>query len=126
MDFVQSLEEEFHPRIEELLRHPFISVIRTASLTSEQLRAFALQYTAYCDLFPKCLAAVAANVPDDHTRFALIENLWEEHGSGDLKESHRALFRRFLKSLGISDEQERTIALLPSTKEYVETVFRLC
>src|SRR2546421_3407767 len=89
--FFQQLEADLRPGIERILTHPFLQRLAEASITSSQLREFTLQYNIYCSHFPRYLAAVAANVPDDATRLSLIENLWEEHGEGNLDLSHRTL-----------------------------------
>ncbi len=88
--------------------------------------AFATQYSVYCASFPRCLAAVAANVPDDATRSPLIENLWEEHGEGEISRSHRALYERFATALDIPGQEKRENQALPTTRQYVDELFDLC
>jgi pyrroloquinoline quinone (PQQ) biosynthesis protein C len=124
--FFQELEVDLRPGIVKILTHPFLQRLAEASLASSQLREFAVQYNAYCSYFPRYLAAVAANVPDDATRLSLVENLWEEHGEGNLALSHRTLFHRFLTALGITEKERQTAKPLPSTSEYVNTLFEIC
>lgn len=125
-DFFKSLEVELQPSITNILNHPFLQRLAGSTLTREQLKEFALQYNIYCGYFPRYLAAVAANVPDDDTRLSLIENLWEEHGAGNLAESHRTLFRRFLEGVGVSEADWQDAIPLSSTKQYVDILFDLC
>lgn len=90
---VDRIEEEIQPRIAKVLNSPFLLALANASLSARQLREFALEYYVYALAFPKCLSEVAANAPDDEARFPLIENLWEEYGSGDAAANHRALYK---------------------------------
>jgi hypothetical protein len=49
--------------------------------------------------FSRPLALVAAGIPDYEGRLKILKNLWEEHGDGDLKETHGATFTELLKRL---------------------------
>jgi len=42
-------------------------------------------------------------LPSDKERFPIIMNLYDEHGEGDLKNSHVQTFTRFLESLGYNE-----------------------
>ena len=125
-ELLNKLEIELSPKINEILNHPVINSIQKGELTRDQLRKFAIQYSIYCGYFPRFLCACAANIPDDQTRMSLIENLWEEHGSGLLSGSHRVLFEKFCLSLGITSEELKHAKPLPSTQIYVEYVLNMC
>jgi pyrroloquinoline-quinone synthase len=124
--FFQELQAELQPGIKKILTHPFFQRLAEASLSRLQLREFAQQYHIYCSYFPRYLAAVAANVPDDATRLSLVENLWEEHGEGNLEHSHRTLFCRFLTGVDVPEAEWQSARPLPSTAKYVEVLFDLC
>lgn len=126
VDFFEQVEADLRPAIEKVLAHPFMQSLSEASLSLLQLREFALQYNIYCGYFPRFLAAVAANVPDDETRLSLVQNLWEEHGEGNLEYSHRTLFHRFSAALGVTEEERQLAKPLPSTSQYVTTLFNIC
>lgn len=125
-ELLKQLELDLLPKINEILDHPVINRIQEGTLNRNQLRLFAVQYGIYCSYFPRFLCACAANIPDDKTRFAIIENLWEEHGSGHLSGSHRVLYEKFAKALGISAEELHNAKPLPSTLIYVEYVLNMC
>ena len=59
------------------------------------------------------LGYAAAKIADDQIRMPIVENLWEEHGEGDITRSHRQLYINFLRSLNLSEQQIETSA--PST-----------
>jgi pyrroloquinoline-quinone synthase len=123
--FVRDLEEELAPLVREVLEHPYLVRLATGAVRGAELRRFFGEYNAYCAVFPRLLAAVAANVPDDETRFALVNNLWEEHGEGDLARSHRTLFRRLWQAVDPLAVGEST-AILPSTQRYIDELMTLC
>ncbi len=125
-DFLREMEKDLLVKIDRVLTHPVITKINKGELSKEQLRLFAIQYSIYCGYFPRFLCACAANIPDDNTRMAIIENLWEEHGSGDLKGSHRVLFEKFALSVGVTPEDIRNAKPIPSTLINVEYLLNMC
>lgn len=126
MSYLEQLEQELQPQIDKILNHPFVCRIRDSWLSREQLRYFAEQYYVYCRYFPRFLAAAASNVPDDATRIALIENLWEEHGEGSLEESHRILYETFAQSLDLSSSDLQAVEPLPTTEICIENMMDIC
>jgi pyrroloquinoline quinone (PQQ) biosynthesis protein C len=76
----------------DLLRNPPSPIEADALLIAHELRS-------YTSVFPRCLGMLISQTDDDVARAILVENLWEEHGSGDLRRSHRVLYERFFTSL---------------------------
>ena len=126
VDLLKEMEKDLLVKIEKILNHPVITKIHNGELTKEQLRLLAIQYSIYCGYFPRFLCACAANIPDDNTRMAIIENLWEEHGSGNLAGSHRVLFEKFAAAVGASSEDLRNAKPIPSTLINVEYLLNMC
>jgi len=123
---LKHFEKELLVKIERILNHRVVKAIHNAELSRQQLQFFALQYHIYCSYFPRFLCACAANIPDDITRLPIIENIWEEHGSGKLSGSHRVLYERFAHSLGITDEELKQVKPIPSTLINVEYLLNMC
>jgi len=123
---LKQLEVDLQPAIGRILEHRFIKRLQSGDISKEQLIEFALQYGIYCSYFPRFLCAAAANIADDQTRFSLVENLWEEHGSGDLKGSHRVLYKNFCLGLGLTEESINNYKPFPSTLIYVEYMLNMC
>jgi pyrroloquinoline quinone (PQQ) biosynthesis protein C len=119
------LESELIMPINHLLNLPVLKAINSGVLNREHLLKFGLEYSSYCEAFPRMLALAASNIPDDETRMNLVENLWEEHGSGNINHSHRSLFKLFLCSLGWKSE-DIPMPLLPSTIAFVEGALNYC
>ena len=115
MEFLNKLQAELRPGINEILEHPFLKRIHDATLTESQLKFFVEQYHVYNSYFPRLLSALAANITDDRTRMPIVENLWEEHGSGVLKDSHRMLFENFAASVGLTPEDLKNVEPLSTT-----------
>ncbi len=121
--FLDGLEEELTPLIHQVIHHPVLRGV--ASLGRSELQILGREYALVCAHFPRLIAAVAANVPNDVTRLPLVENLWEEHGSGNLGLSHRTLFGRFLLAVDISGEPQPS-EVSGSTRRYIKEVSEIC
>ncbi len=126
MNYILSLEKEIRSSIDQILNHPFINRIADGWLNQQQLQYFAKEYFVYCFHFPRFLSACAANIPDDETRLAIIENLWEEHGEGNPDKSHRKLYERFALATGLRHEDLTFAKALPSTRICIENLLNLC
>ena len=126
MKFIEKLQDDLRPSIDKILNHDFINRIADAWLNKEQLQYFAREYYVYCFHFPRFLSACAANIPDDETRMPIIDNLWEEHGEGDLSKSHRILYRNFAIATGVKKSELNFSNALPSTRICIENLLNLC
>ena len=126
MDYFKNLENELKFGIDSILKHPFLKRIEDAWLDKEQLQYFVKEYSVYCRYFPRFLSAAAANIPDDATRMPLIENLWEEHGEGILKKSHRVLYENFAEAVGVSKKELDKVDPLPSTDICCKHLLEIC
>jgi pyrroloquinoline-quinone synthase len=124
-NFIRNLEQELQPNIEKILKHPFIQRIHDAWLNKAQLQYFVKEYNVYCNYFVRFLSACSANIPDDATRMPIIENLWEEHGEGDLNKSHRVLLERFAYAIGLNHEELYQVSPLYSTSICCENLLAL-
>lgn len=182
--FLEDLDNEIaqHPA----LSHPFLKRFAEEKLDRQHLSDFAVQHYMYSRFFVRNLAAVVSNVPDEHARSLLIQNMYEEVGEplklrdrahlillevglvtpqqvaaalsvvgvgGDVthylvengivkrevlatlmqtrveqtKElTHPALFRRFLRSLGVSPDSVGAVEPLPETSQFVREFEAVC
>lgn len=112
---------ETHP----LWHHPFVARCRAGRLSLPQVRVLGVQMYKFCHQFPSFLAMALASCPQDDARIVIGENLWEELGEGDPERAHAALFRRFTRALGVSDEQLAALPAQPETAALIETYRRL-
>jgi pyrroloquinoline-quinone synthase len=66
--------------------------------------ALAREYYPVCVEFPLFLAAAISHVRDESARLLLVANLYEEHGDLDPTRTHPALFRSYIRSLGLDPQ----------------------
>ncbi|HLX52546.1 MAG TPA: iron-containing redox enzyme family protein [Aquella sp.] len=69
-------------------------------------------------VFPRALAKLAYCIEDSTTRLPVIENLWEEHGKGDISKFHLNTFQQFLYSLNWNGEH----ATCPGVENWVNNL----
>ncbi len=126
-EFVDLLEKECldHPA----LNHSYLKKFEAGKVNKEHIKLFAEQYYCFSRHFSRYLAALVAITPDEASRAPLIKNLHEEYGGRqeenrdmDPELTHPAIFRRFLRSVGIDTSQENLAAIkpLPETKLFVD------
>jgi pyrroloquinoline-quinone synthase len=104
-----------------LWHHPFVERCRAGQLSLPQVRVLGVQMYKFCHQFPSFLAMALASCPQDYARIVIGENLWEELGEGDPDRAHAALFRRFTRALGVSDEELAALPAQPETAALIET-----
>ena len=67
------------------------------------IREFARSDYLVAKGFAQFLAYLISRVADARVRILLVENLWEEHGSGDPSEIHFELYKRLLMTLDVKE-----------------------
>ncbi len=65
----------------------------------------AREFYPLCREFPLFLAAAISHVQDEKARLLLVSNLYEEHGDLDIERLHPALFRQFIRAMGLEPEK---------------------
>ncbi len=88
-------------------------------LTMKAAQAVARQYYPVNFAFPLFLAAAISHIPNDVARILLVDNLYEEHGSSKLEDSHTRLFEHFIRTVGLNPDDCR---VAPSGSPEEETV----
>ncbi len=90
-----------------LLKHPFYQKWSKGELTRDDLRIYAKEYFHLVSRIPGIVASVAARAADAEARKMISKNVTEE-------QEHVQLWKRFAKSLGISEAE--LVAYTPSEK----------
>jgi len=115
-----------------LLGHPFYVEWTNGHLKTEQLRFYAEQYYHHVLAEPTYLSAVHARTPhfftdgkpaDISVRQEILKNLISEE-FGD--KNHPALWKKFARSVGATEETLASAVPLPTTTQLIETFRRLC
>ncbi|MCP4268019.1 MAG: iron-containing redox enzyme family protein [Candidatus Brocadiaceae bacterium] len=126
-DFVDKLQEDCLNH--KALNHSYLKRFENKELEKDHVKLFAEQYYCFSRHFARYLAALVAITPDEGARAPLIKNLGEEYGARqeenqdmDAERTHPAIFRAFLRSVGIDTSPEALAAIkpLPETKLFVD------
>jgi len=110
-------------RAHRFFSHPFL-------LGGEALRPAAATFilTSFYKVvapFTGLLCSLAGRAPSLRARFALMDNIYEEMGCGDLGAAHPTLYLRMLASIGVSEEAaERmpTLSAIGRINEHLRSV----
>lgn len=81
-----------------LLKHPFYVAWSKGELTLDHLRTYAKEYFHLVERVPGIVARVSVRVADQNLKNRIRENMVEEA-------EHVELWKRFAKSLGISEQE---------------------
>lgn len=81
---------------------PYVVALASSTLSAEAFAVSQVQFGFAVGNFSKPLALLAARSDSVEKRFVFVENLWDEHGEGNLAKSHAATFGLFLNRLCVS------------------------
>ena len=76
--------------------------LSSGEMSWERFVASQRQFAHAVNFFARPMAVLAARLPNSAWRWAVIENIAEEHGEGDLQQSHEATFAKFLDAFGVT------------------------
>ncbi len=93
---IRKLENEIYNEKNKLLNHVFFRYLTNGYYKKEKLHIFAEQYYLLSSEFSNLLFYACLKIKSEKTRLPIVKNLWDEHGQGDLKLSHRSLLKKFL------------------------------
>jgi pyrroloquinoline quinone (PQQ) biosynthesis protein C len=94
--------------------------------TTQAAVMIAHELQLYTSIFPRCVGGLVSQSDNDADRAVLVENLWEEHGSGDLARSHRTLFDQFYASVKRhAPDVDAPVSWLDSTVEAADSLLRV-
>jgi pyrroloquinoline-quinone synthase len=119
--------EELKARVAEhpFLRHPFLQMVSTQPVSRQQARTFALLYYPHIlrtRLYQACALGVT---PDENIQAVMTEILYDEYGNGNSKRSHMEIYRKFMRALGISEEEIANPPITPEQQGYIDTMMRI-
>jgi pyrroloquinoline-quinone synthase len=124
-EFLERLKREVigHPA----LTHPFLERFGSGDVSEEGVRTFAIQYYRHIRISRLYLAAVLSNARDDEPlQLALADILFDEYGELDPQRTHPALYRRFMRALGLTEEEWETPETLPEIRDFIEEHYDIC
>jgi pyrroloquinoline quinone (PQQ) biosynthesis protein C len=89
-------------------------------------RALATEFYAFSHEFPLFLAAAISFVKDEAARLLLVHNLYEEHGNLEMGRVHPALFRQFVRGIGLQPEALERLSSGSAGVEAARYVTSIC
>jgi pyrroloquinoline quinone (PQQ) biosynthesis protein C len=111
--------EFFDALLERAIPHRFFShpLLSTLGETPQSRETAAFILTSMYKVvapFTGLLYTLGGRAPDLRSRFALMDNLYEEMGRGDIEAAHPMLYLRMLASIGIDERAADRQSALPS------------
>lgn len=123
----QYIDHEFRKELEETLfnhktiAHPLLKELAQPSDKSDLMRFMALQGYQLTKNFARYVGGLYNNCPIGYYRKRLAINLYEEEtGMLSKTANHEVLMQRFIRALGISDEERDAAVALPNTQELID------
>ncbi len=105
--------------------HPFMGLFGAPG-PSREVTAFILtSFYKIVSPFTGLLCALGGRAPDLKSRFALMDNIYEEMGCGNLDAAHPSLYLKMLASIGITPsdaESARTLSSIRRINEHLHDV----
>lgn len=105
--------------------HPFMSTAATVPVSRDIASIVLTSFYKIVSPFTGLLCSLGGRSPDLKTRFALLDNIYEEMGCGDLDAAHPSLYLRMLASIGVTEDAAEASPTLPSIRrinEHLEEV----
>ena len=128
VDFARTIEASYrrHPGF----RHWFLDWFSQGRFDLQRLRQFALIYYEHVKLFRLYLAGALTIMPDEGLQVALARILADEFATSSHKpdeplSSHPELFRAFMRSIGLTEDDWRRSHLIQSITHFKQVHFAL-
>jgi len=126
--FLQELEREIESH--EAVHHPFLKRFSSEPLSIAQLQIFGLQHYQLVKVFVNYMTNLLPRIPD-RDAVVLFRHVFDDEfgavsgrpataGQATIFRSHPALYRNFLRALGLADEAWGRVRHLPEVSSYIE------
>jgi pyrroloquinoline quinone (PQQ) biosynthesis protein C len=100
-------------RTHRFFSHPFMAAF--AETSSRELASYVLTtFYQIVSPFTGLLFSLGGRAPTLETRFALMDNIYEEMGCGDVACAHPNLYLRMLSSIGVDAAAAERVPVLPA------------
>ncbi len=116
--FIQALEQEIIQS--EAVQHPFLLRFASDTLTPLQVQTFGLQHYQLVKVFINYMTNTLPRIPDKDAADLFRTVFDDEFGQHTIFRSHPALYRNFLKTVGLQEEAWGRVTLLPETSAFIQ------
>lgn len=100
--------------------HPFMTAFGDVTPSREVVSFILTSFYKVVSPFTGVLCSLSGRAPDLRTRFALMDNIYEEMGRGDLSAAHPSLYLKMLSSIGVSPNAAESTRTLPAIRRINE------
>jgi pyrroloquinoline-quinone synthase len=118
---VKSLKLRLDP-----LASPYLRALHEGTLTRDDFVETQIQFLFAVVFFSRPMAALAGRLPRPEMRLALLENVGDEHGEGNLSVSHERTFLDLLARLGVTPDAIERRALWPEVRAFNTVLAGVC
>lgn len=122
-EFLEQLKRDVFSH--EAVNHPFLERFSKGGLSQEQIKIFSIHYYKHAKMFSHYIANIIPKIPHEWDRMLMVKNLMDEYGNLDLTKTHPALFRKFLKALGLEKKDWKKIEPIPEVTNFVDRLTML-
>jgi pyrroloquinoline-quinone synthase len=119
--YVESLKERLRP-----LASPYLVALADGSMSRDDFVETQIQFLFAVVFFSRPMAALAGRLPRPEMRLALLENVGDEHGEGDLSLCHERTFLTLLARLGVGPVEIERRALWPEVRAFNTVLAGAC
>lgn len=110
----------------DLPAHPYFVALEDGAFTREDFVETQVQFLFAVVFFSRPMAVLAARLPRPEQRLSILENVFEEHGEGNLSLSHERTFLELLDRLGVARDELDARALWPEVRAFNTCLTGLC
>lgn len=104
----------------EAVHHSFLKRFASEKLTVSQIQTFGLQHYQLVRIFVNYMTNLLPKIPDQDAAGLFRAVFDDEFGQHTIFRSHPALYRNFLKGLGLPEESWGRVKFLPEVVQYIE------
>lgn len=94
--------------------HPFMSTFESQNPSAGVVSFVLTSFYKIVSPFTGLLCSLGGRAPNLRARFALMDNIFEEMGCGDLSAAHPSMYLKMLDSIGVSEATADAMPTLPS------------
>ncbi len=100
------------------LENPYLVSLRDGTMSRDDFLETQIQFLFAVVFFSRPMLTLGARLPRNEMRLDLLRNAWDEHGGGDLNQSHEGTFLDLLGRLGIGRDEIERRALWPEIRGF--------
>ncbi|MCL5929757.1 MAG: iron-containing redox enzyme family protein, partial [Candidatus Thermoplasmatota archaeon] len=123
---LKNAENSFYQEIYSMVKkHPatnneFIDRFARGDISYDEFMNFSVEFYHFTREWVSILSVLLVNTPNENDAESLTRILVSELGDMDPKKRHELLYRKYLRSIGISPEELIFRKQLPSTKQWLD------